>query len=415
MEDSSGEGTSGELLLAAGIACFDMVSGIKLTRKLKTSERVPSSTLEDLFKTVLANVHRQSDDVYPNFQNSDGLSKLRASTIESSSDNWFMVYSVFLSIGEKRTRPIHHSVGLVFDLEKIPSSPHFRAILERACCTLARAVGTLTLQGTDLSEASKILTFLLSEITEASKHRLTVLPPVEMDAAVRFNYNRLLFSHLTTQMTTVIEVIDGDYMKYASFLSHFLLPYQREMSTLEILEKPCPHLFLQCVREQKKKNWERIVASFGRWLTWVTCKSSGLEIVRYYLPRENPSVYQDDYIGQTLIKELIGVDVTPRNSKPKQNFPTQLDPLTPPVAPWVMRTVDLLVGIPVYTVPSICEQKLKGLVRRALCLVAAASGPRKEPIGEKMLRMSAYDKDLVLAIARIYEPEIDDGLVRLFE
>ena len=396
----------GKLLLAAGVACFDMVSGIKVCNKWSSS--IPDSDIEDLFKIVLANVHRQSDDVYVNFQRpkEGGYSKLRASMIEVTSDNWLMVHCVFISSFEKKPKPVHYSVGLIFDLEKTPRSPHFRKAIEQWCCVLARAVGALTSQGKDIAKASVILENLTSVINVAWKHSISALPPLEKDPTERPNYNRLLSSHLTTQMTTVIEVLDGDPSRYSHFLAHFLLPYQREMSTLEILDKPCPHLFLQCVKNQEKEDRSKIMASFYRSVTWVKCSSKGILDISQYLPRENVKRYFDDHIEQTVIKRLL-----PDESGSK---PSQFELVKPSMrfAPWVLATVEVMIRVPQCAVPAIAEQGLQKLIRCAICMVATLKSSNGERTEEKVLqklKLRNEDKELVLSIARLYKPDIDSN------
>ena len=397
----------GKLLLAAGVAYFDMVSGIKVCYKRKMSSAIADSDIEDLFKIVLANVHRQSDDVYVNFQRpSEGeYSKLRASVIEVTSDNWLMVHCVFISSVEKKPKPVHYSVGLIFDLEKTPGSPHFRKTIELWCCVLARAIGALTSQGKDIAKASVILDDIASVVNVASTHSISVLPELERDPSEKHNYNRLLSSHLTTQMTTVIEVLDGDHRKYSHFLAHFLLPYQREMSTLDILDKPCPHLFLQCVKNQEKEDRSKIMASFCRWVTWVKCSSKGIDISQFYLPQENPRRYFDDYIEQTIIKRLL-----PDESGSKPGLKIELNKDFGRLPSWVLSTVEMMSRVPPSAAPAICEQGLQKLIRWAICMVATLKNSNKEQAEERekilqKLKLQNEDRELVLSIARLYKPD----------
>jgi hypothetical protein len=75
------------LLLAAGVASFDMVSGIHVIQRWLGSDRISSGSLVDVFKIVLGNVHRQGEHAYQ---------CATVSTVEVQSLNCLLVSSIFV-------------------------------------------------------------------------------------------------------------------------------------------------------------------------------------------------------------------------------------------------------------------------------------------------------------------------------
>jgi hypothetical protein len=82
-------------------------------------------------------------------------------------------------------------------------------------------------------------------------------------------FSLVLTSHLETQMTTIIETNNrAQAEKIITFLTHFTLPYQLELSSSELRDSPIQGLYIQCINPQKSIPID-ILAGFQRPWTYV--------------------------------------------------------------------------------------------------------------------------------------------------
>jgi hypothetical protein len=413
-DPSPAPGDPSNLLVAAAVASFDMVSGIKLAHRWRVHDHVDPHSLEDVFKITLSNVHRQSESAY-----SEGA----ISTVDIQSLSWFVVNSIFILA--RKPRSIYYSVGLVFDTRHIPDMPQFVEILVYWCKILSRAVRHSLIANIPLNAPAFVPELILSEIGVVVLNALPKRPPFSIAPADnRLNY-LVLTSHFQTQMTTVIETGSTPAsietgLKIGRFLAQFLLPFQLHLSTLNVLPQPSRHLYLQLV-ERQTQDHELLTLAFGKAVTWVVLndkEGAPVTVWRYGGCSDDQQVH-DAYIEATVIGMIAGDDRTARlDDLKKPHRKTQV--VTP--APWAVGTVTLINWVPRGAQAAICKQQLGAMVRCAISIVAivrekqvASSGATVEQYEREIQRAlkltgNGADWEMAFGVAQLYDRGIVGAL-----
>jgi hypothetical protein len=275
--------------------------------------------------------------------------------------NRFVVSCVF-AINVKG-RGIHYSVALIFDAEKTPQNSVFEDVLGYWARLLAKAVELTLKENQPLANLKLIVQSAAEAISVAARCSVSDLPDLTFPWVDSVPLGKILTAHVECQMTTVIEVgkdLD-EATRIAKLLSHFILPLQRQLSSLEVLPKPSPHLYLQIVEKQTEDPAE-LMQAFDRPVAWVRMsqkparilKSADIEIQRKAWMR-----YRDG-----LLDKCFGAAVI---HAPDQTFKYAPLPVESPCS-WADVSLYLVENVQASMRKGRCEDALNNIVRAAVTL-----------------------------------------------
>jgi hypothetical protein len=192
-------------------------------------------------------------------------------------------------------------------------------------------------------------------------------------------------------------------LQIANFLAHFLLPFQREFSTLEVLPNPCPHLFLQRVEHGKKVSDEMV--KFARPVTWIKCGSkSRIRVFKSPGTFEEQTLCHEKYVGK-MIDDFLGLSKSVVECRPDAEIRE---------APWALVSMHLIQNVPGEMRGMMCEQQLNWVVRCAKSVIAIV----RERINSGTMRFGeSLEKELeeMLKLAGSGDWDIVMGLTQLFD
>jgi hypothetical protein len=387
------------VFLGVGIASFDMLCGIKLMQSWLFSDTVSDPRLLDVFKITLGPVHRQDKQSL-----TDGLT----STLELESFNWLIVSSLFFIPAKKAST--YYSVSLIFDKASVPLDSHCISSLYSYAKLLSKGAKLFLQNGTPLSALNPTISLLTTDLSS-----LKLLPQIqpqdfELLPAKAILYEKILTSHLQTQMRTVIESSGtAESQNIANFLTNFLLPYQRNWSSTEVLAKPVSHLFLQCIRPIESGDVVDLMMEFDGPVTWISVPDAQNAPVIWRseaLPEDRRECREKFTELRFLKPDLDPIELTGKLSDIRDMY--HLREVVAP-APWTMAMCGLLVRLPRESYRSICEIQFGLIVRAAISMVAIV---KERPqidgasILEKLRLVGPGDRDIALAIAALYDKDI---------
>jgi hypothetical protein len=399
------------LLLAAGVASFDMLSGIRVIQRWSFSDSVDPSNFIDLFKIVLSNVHRQNEQFYSDFS---------FSTVEIPTLNWFLVSSIFVLTNAKR-QPVYYAVGLVFNLSGMPSAPEFTDIAiswSRILTIVAKGLLTNNLALTSLKNVVELIGEDIAVVAGAS---IECLPTFEISPSDEILYARLLTAHFQTQMTIVIEASSNKpehAQQIARFLAHFATPQQRRFSSLELLRRASPHLFIQCIESQGQGPPHDLMLMFDRPVTWVQLpdrRDVHVKIYRAEVTTDELRAFHEEFINTKFVQKEIADEGGLNKRLGELRESLRVQDLTIP-APWCVVRVALLLETAGCARFLFCAEQLAAILRTAIALVAIVQTRSAETIAvgdglEKELKtalrlVGGVDWEIAVALARMYDKDI---------
>jgi hypothetical protein len=396
------------LLLAAGIASFDMVSGIRVIQSWQFSERIDSFTLTDLFKIMLNNVHRQKEQAYQD---------LSVSTAEIQSLSCLLVSGIFVS--RTKHQSVYFCVGILFDTDAIPRYPEFTDVLVDWTRLLARVTKLRLGQNLPLPPIKDVIDVIAEDISIVARAGVRPSETVEIAPVDFYLYSLLLTAHFQTQMTIVIEAAAGrpeHAQQLARFLSNFALPYQLRLSMIDVLPSPSPHLYVQCVEQQSNLFYADLMLRFGRPVTWVKLPDRRDGQVKIYHSKETLDVQKachEQFIETEFVVKAASEDTDTNHKFAEIREKFGLVDFTAP-APWALARIALLLSLPDDARRLFCATELGAVMRSAISLVALAHDRAAGGITEQTEReiqaalglQGKGDWDMVLALARMYDKDI---------
>lgn len=249
-------------LVGYAIALFDMVGGIKVCHRWIFCEQENINLkISEMFKITLSNVHRQSESFFANFL---------PSIIRVENYGLLMMNTTFLV---QKSRNSYYSVGLIINDENRNMKKN-NSRLNNMLINWISILGISVRKVIEKGEQFSVLNDVVDKVKEMCSNILRVGIPAHENLGFDLNdYDQqllsvLLTSFFKTQMTVVIETSDeNEGKKYLRFLSNFLLPYQKEMTSIEMSKDVIPDLYLQCIEEQTSKPLDLMV-QFSRPITW---------------------------------------------------------------------------------------------------------------------------------------------------
>jgi len=414
---------SKSLLLCAGVASFDMVSGIRVIHQTHKSDRIDHATLCDVFKIVLGNVHRQSEQAYQDAS---------ISTVELQSLNCLLVSSIFVL--QKKRQSVYYSVGLLFDTQMMPQYPEFIDVLVSWSKLIAKVAKLRLAKNFALKELDEVIELIDEDTKLVSHSGISLSTKISISESDFYLYALLLTAHFHTQMTIVIESANSQAehaQQIARFLAHFSLPYQRQMSSLDLLSHPSPHLYIQCVEQQSESVYADWMLSFDRPVTWVKLperRDGQVKISQSKEPLDVQRVCHENFVAARFVfkSETEDGEMNRKFGEIREKFAV-VDLAIP--APWTLARMKLLLNTPEDARSLFCEVELASIMRCAISLVAWAHDRLSSGMNESMEKdlqqalglLGKADWDMVLALARLYSKDVaaklagqNQGRIRAF-
>ncbi|OHT16597.1 hypothetical protein TRFO_41708 [Tritrichomonas foetus] len=379
------------------IGSFDLLSGIKIVHRwIFQKDNINNIAHDDMVKITLSNVHRQKPIAIENYS---------TSSIDVKCYNWYMINSIFVHSPKTQTRDIYFSVGMIFDSSKIRSNPHLNDALTYWDKILSYCIKIVLAR----AEPFSILNPLIEKISnECTKLVTSQMPEINNFDLITFDskfYEMALTAHLQTQMTTVIESTNSqEAINLAQFLSNFMLPIQKNFSTLEIQTHPVNGLFLQCV-ERQKSNPEDFLIKFSRPTTWIRLPEKQI----YRLSENNLAGHSQFSIQFNQLFESIDFDENDRR-KQLNKLKSQCKTITiQKSSEWATSMIAELAVIPKCVKYMFCEQQLNSLLRKALAFIAMKNERLEKNIKNGN---NSLTKEQILEIQQILQiPENEDLLM----
>ncbi|OHT08458.1 hypothetical protein TRFO_23064 [Tritrichomonas foetus] len=232
-----------------------------------------------------------------------------------------------------------------------------------------------------------------------------------------------LTAHLESQMTTVIEIDEKkncDNSPLFAFLSLFLLPSQKQLSSSKIRSNPIPGLFLQCVSPRSLLPIE-ILLKFNRPWTWIRVNKKQIFKSRDIETHKAAyNLYRDSVVLKPDIKDE-EIKARTQRCKKKDECYEEIKGTE-----WTLLTIKLLLKIPNHMIRTIANQKLNELLQKAVSLINATDyylskieGCFLQPNQVKevcnSLNISEEEKELIIPLANIFDKQICNRLCTLRE
>ncbi|KAH0791501.1 hypothetical protein GPJ56_004587 [Histomonas meleagridis] len=273
------------------------------------------------------------------------------------------------------------------------------------------ATKTIIQKNESFSTLKPLILKISNEFTRIVSSLIPKIPDFESFAFDQQLLSVLLTSHFKTQMTTVIEsTTKQESIRYAQFLSHFILPYQLELSSLDYSPNVTTGLYLQCVKRQNGHPADYMM-QFPRPVTWLRLPE------RQIFCTNSESGTFDVKSKADFILANILENKDPEVKKTISRFKAihRVEEVTIP-APWVVAVVATIIQTPKISRNLVCEQFLGNLIRMAVVLVAYVKEKMitnntlsKEHTNEiqKMLKLvGSEDFSLVIAVANLFDEDI---------
>lgn len=408
------------------IGSFDLLTGIRLCHK-KVFKELTDQQIEDIIKISLSNVHRQEQRSFENFS---------VSSIEIHCYKLLVKCAIF-NISSSKNRYHYYSVGLIFDSNNIRKNEHLNEMLIFWTKVLANNVRNLLVQNNPKQDTSYVnyssLGNLINRISDEclalAQSKIDILPSFELIKPFDENfYATALTSHIQTQMTTVIELppfednepfnfqnlqtsqknkintiskvkppisratslneqesnipyqpFNHKFIDLLHFLSHFILPSQRELSSLNVKNYPTPGLFLQCVCSQKVTPEEYLSIS-PRPTTWIRLQD--MKIFRtnekFFLEQYRSAIQSNLYTTNENDSNNSSISpyfkpFWPISSKSKKDQINKMIILTMSLnncSSWASSTVSMLQCSPKFARNMAAEQQMTSIIRLTFAFIA---------------------------------------------
>ena len=399
--------TENQPLISVVIASFDLLSGIKICHrwifeKIEESNRVEYlQNLDDVLKVTLNNVHRQSEN---NFENG-----CVTSTAEFPCFEWFLTNVVFLYKNSTfAKRGIFISVGFIFHSKFIGNNLYLNNSLMYYTKIFANFFKQMVIKNENFNIFPSLKGFLQRIANECSRLiniNLRLQNNGLMSNITSFSpspenlnfFAILLTSHMQTQMTTVIESSSyEDAKEIAMFLIHFMLPFQRDMSSLQHNSSPVNNLFLQCVDRQKCSP-ENLMISFERPVTWLRLPEKQIFRTSNLEMRHSASVSSEFLISTEMSLEEDQI------SQIKNSYQVHL--MSEPSF-WALVTYSYIIQFPDKVKLIICQNQFSEVLNITIELLSICKGKVEKDLAPILKNLRVISKQgalMVMSLTQIYD------------
>lgn len=169
------------------------------------------------------------------------------------SDKKYHVFASSFSPNQSETS-IFYTFALFVNSEAIETKPMIQDNLTEAVGTISLHLHSLMKNQKPFEKSDDFINsiFKTNDILMKSQISRPLPKIIDIKSDEYEFFSTVLTSHLSTQMTTVIECANEKQVApLVAFLSHFMLPYQLEFSSAEIKDTIIQGMFLQCIKPQK--------------------------------------------------------------------------------------------------------------------------------------------------------------------
>ena len=336
-------------LIAAAIASFDILSGIKVMNQWLPNHGTLPIPLLDILKLTLSNIHRQKEEA---------LLQFVTSTSDMQQVGLFVVSSYFMI--QKKKDKIFYNVSLIFDRNSIDPK-RFSPYLEEECREIAYTAKSTISSNSPLSKLDVLIQRTNEVCQILSRSGVSKLPDIVVHPSDAAFFGLILTAHLTTHMNTVIESNNPEEAeKYGNFLAHFTLPNILQHACLDYLPAPVPGLSIQLVSKQPDTT-EDFLLRFRSPTTLIRMPER--------LVISTPSAdTQERAHGDFMIANAIESGQRQiKIAQLKMQYKNSLIQVKP--APWATATVAVMTQMPKNTHSLICRQQLNSIIGLSLAVI----------------------------------------------
>jgi hypothetical protein len=336
-----------------------------------------------------------------------------SSTFDVQNLDLIIATSIFMI--KKKPLNIYYSLALVYDSSSPLQTKNSSSMFRSYSSFLAAIAKNLILQNDDIKKIQPMINETRKKCFIYAKSKITKLPNLDVSPADSLFLSIVLSSHLKTQMTTIIEAETKEEADIvSSFLSHFLLPYQLEHSSLELNDTIVNGLFLQCVKPQEMYI-DELMLTFRNPTTYVKLRDR----VIFMTPNAEKQklIYEDWRDSLMLDKQSMKRKIGAIRGQHK----IYLKKVTVP-CPWAMVTLSLITQVPPESQNKICELQFDSIIRIALAAarycddIVDESPLLNADACEEMckeLRLSGNDDlSMVLSVAQIFDNSLSLKIVQ---
>lgn len=393
----------GHPIISIAMASYDLLTGIKIPTSwdfLSLDESQPD--LQTLFRALMINLPRHSELTSSDMQITD--------RVDFGGKN---ITSFCCSFAMTTTKTSYYSVSLFATTNRIPKSPYLNELVFRAMSDLAVRIRY------SIAEGESLMLTMTPFVRHTGEYFVSMvgagipISPVPKSRNLMFECESLS-SHFSTQMTTIIETDDGNEWTYIfDFLSNFLLPEQRKLSSRHVRKEPVVGLFLQCVAPQKAIPLEHLM-EFDRPWTWIRTKDRKVYNFTHF---DTQTRVVREYRSTVLLAmSSSSAEKTARVQRILQKY--KPDPGVG--TPWVMDLLRGLQRVKSEFACSYCQQKLDELVYRAVTMIEMMEHViKKDRVGGKGMRCVPPDKKsqigTQLRIADKWEMHMVCAIAQMFD
>ncbi|KAK8846067.1 hypothetical protein M9Y10_020068 [Tritrichomonas musculus] len=414
-------------MIQAAVASYSLMTGIQIVYSwelpknhngsnqydIKTNDQLQQNATNptlNFFRTILMNAFQHDEQYFKTFPTTE---------VNDRNSNLKVVASLFKpNAAQKKPQTICAFAFFIDQKYQNINTVMSDLVKDYAveCATLIqnamRKNSPLYSIDNDINSRAEQISFIFNAGVE-SIHSISSV--VESTSTQEQNfYASVLWCHLYTQMTTILELDEnqtGDDVPLFSFLASFMLPFQLQLSDSKPHDSPIPGFFLQCVKPQKGLPKETLLM-FKRPWTWVRVGLKQLCCIG------NISVHKDlakQYIQTIRLNyDLQPNDLKDRIIKSEKDIIKQNGFMTV----WSNSKISLLSKFPDHLRVTFAREILNELVQKAVILIQAINlliKPKKQPsfIYTNQLKeicttfdISDDDKDIILSIANLFDSSI---------
>ena len=227
-------------LIGIGIASFDIMSGIHIIEKWIFQEEDITNQLESLFRMTLSTVHRQEEEFFTD---------ILFSTIEISTNNWFVETGIFYL--NSKPKNIFISICLIFKSNNLVKSIRFHECSIYYIKLLTNIFKVIYFKNEINKKLKNLIENIYEDFNILSNCIPSASPTFEIDQNESQFFTNILQSHFKTQMNTIIESSNlTEAQRIFNFLAQFTLPNLFEFSSNELKKYPNYFLHVQCIEKQ---------------------------------------------------------------------------------------------------------------------------------------------------------------------
>ncbi|EAY11962.1 hypothetical protein TVAG_399680 [Trichomonas vaginalis G3] len=229
-------------------------------------------------------------------------------------------------------------------------------------------------------------------------------------------FSTVLTSHLSTQMTTIIECSnEKQAAPLLTFLSHFMLPYQLELSSTEIRDSIVQGLFLQCVKPQKDIPLADL-ALYQRPWTFVSLKS--------HTVKQSPD-WDSQRQTRVQLRQIHLVSLPSGASEASKKQSAIMAKYRPKIvaetSKWASESVKEIFAADSSIRSSLCAIRLSEIVHQSLAIIKMSEalmnekqqmflGPDHVRLMNKTLDMDDDDLKMAVGVATAFDPKISSSV-----